>query len=66
MRKGDWRRNYLLGQELIFYPKFHCELNFIERFRCGVKFHARENCQSALPAAPYSVTGVAIYNYFFS
>ena len=27
---------------LIFYPKFHRELNFIERFRCDSKFYVRQ------------------------
>ena len=33
------------GQLVIFYPKFHCELNFIERFWCSAKYYARENCE---------------------
>jgi len=31
------------GQKVIFYPKFHCELNCVERFWCAAKFYAREN-----------------------
>ena len=36
--------NYLV----IFYPKFHCELDFIQRFWCAAKWYARENCEYSL------------------
>ena len=32
-----------LGHRVLFYPKFHCELNFIERYWCQAKWFAREN-----------------------
>ena len=32
------------GHSVIFYPKFHRELNFIERFWCDAKYYTRENC----------------------
>jgi hypothetical protein len=32
-----------LNQRVIFYLKFHYELNFIERFWCSAKFYPREN-----------------------
>ena len=37
------------GHLAIFYPKFHCKLDFIERFWCSCKRHAREQCTSSLP-----------------
>ena len=33
------------GQLVIFCPKFHCELNFIEKFWCAAGWYARENCE---------------------
>jgi hypothetical protein len=32
------------GHKVIFYPKFHCELNFIERYWGEAKRYARNNC----------------------
>jgi hypothetical protein len=33
------------GHEVIFYPKFHCELNYIEYYWAGLKHYTRENCK---------------------
>ena len=59
------------GQLVIFYPKPHCELNFIERYWCGCKWYARENCQYTLdglretvPAALNSVSSVTIHRHY--
>jgi len=32
------------GHKVIFYPKFHCELNFIEIFWDAAKRYAQNNC----------------------
>jgi len=58
-------------QEVIFYPKFHCELNFIEHFWCSAKWYTRENCEYSLkglrrvlPEALDSVTPATINCYY--
>jgi hypothetical protein len=75
-RPGNKRANPItlgrsLNHEVIFYPKFHCELNFIERYWCAAKYYARENCsyslkglRTVLPLALDSVTTAAINRYY--
>jgi hypothetical protein len=60
-----------LNQLVIFYPKFHCELNFIERYWCGAKCYAREHCEysleglrKVLPAALNSVSTASINRHY--
>ncbi|RPB25539.1 hypothetical protein L211DRAFT_822292 [Terfezia boudieri ATCC MYA-4762] len=61
------------GHLVLFYPKFHCELNFIEIFWAAAKRYAWENCEYSLqclrdtiPLSLDSVseltTGVSIIN----
>ena len=33
------------GHDVIFYPAFHCELNFIEYFWGAAKQYTRDNCE---------------------
>ena len=37
------------GHQVIFYPVFHYELNFIENFWGGAKLYIRANCQYTFP-----------------
>lgn len=55
---------------IIFYPKFHCELNFIERFWCSCKRYTRDRCsysfqdlRQILPRALASVPTHTIHRY---
>ena len=60
-----------LGHRVLFYPKFHCELNFIERYWCRAKRFARENCgygfearKATVPEALASVTSASIRGFY--
>jgi hypothetical protein len=60
-----------LGHRVIFYPKFHCELNFIERYWCRAKWFARENCgysfqalKAIVPEALASVSNASIRGFY--
>ena len=59
------------GHSVIFYPKFHCELNFIERFWCTAKHYVRENCvytldglRQTIPASFKSISTASINRFY--
>ena len=59
------------GHSIIFYPKFHCETNFIERFWCAAKYYTRENCgyslgdlRTTIPAAIQSIPTATINRFY--
>ena len=61
------------GQSVIFYPKFHCETNFIERFWCAAKYYTRENCgyslndlRTTIPTAFESIPTATINRFYHS
>lgn len=56
---------------VMYYPKYHCELNHIEHFWCSAKQWARENCHYTLddlrrrvPRALASVSNKTILAYY--
>ena len=60
LAQGEWLREAVEGAEhhIIFYPKYHCELNWIEMVWAHLKAHLRRHCtysfkdlESKLPVA---------------
>ena len=59
------------GQITLFYPKFHCDCNWIERYWSNCKRFTRDNCtfnitglRKNVPAAMRQVTTSTIYRCF--
>ena len=58
-------------QEVIFYPKFHCELNFIKCYWCSTKHYMREiisytvqGLREILPSTLASIPSATINRYY--
>lgn len=67
-------KGYINGTHhiVMYYPKYHCELNHIEHFWCSCKQNACENCEYTLdafcrkvPLALASVTNKTILRYYY-
>jgi len=59
------------GYQVIFYPAFHCELNFIEYFWGRAKVYTRSHCEylfpslvRTVPEALAQITNVLIWKYY--
>ena len=51
LAQREWLREVIedAGHEIIYYPKYHCELNYIEMVWCYLKRHLRDTCTYSFP-----------------
>jgi hypothetical protein len=60
----DWVNEQGGGHSVLFLPKFHCELNFIEMYWGALKYYCRNNCdysfKTLLPTVMDAMSSISL------